>query len=330
MRVCIAGCGTMGTVYADNLCKMEGVQLAGVFDREVEKSEIFSNRYRTSGFISFEEMMKQVDPDVVCITMPTFLHKEYVIKAAEWRKHVICEKPIAMNLSEAKEMVQACKQNQVRLFIGHVVRFFPEYAALKQEIESGVIGEIGVAHAKRVGPHPGAARWYGDSVKSGGVIMDLMIHDIDFMRWSIGEVKSVYTLNKKTGDMDYASVTLRFHNGAIANLVGFWGYPGAFSTSVEIAGKKGMLRWDSDQAKSLVITKKEKAIKTSSGAVVPQCPAKHDPFYYEVLHFLDCLQNGTTPIVTAEDACKALEIVYAAMESSETGQPIQLGEGSFE
>lgn len=330
MKVCIAGCGTMGAVYAENLTKMKGVQLVGIFDKVQEKSKSFSNQYRTRGFISFEEMMEQANPDVVCITMPTFLHKEYVIKAAEWRKHVICEKPIASNLSEAKEMLQACKQNHVSLFIGHVVRFFPEYAALKREIDSGAIGEIGVAHAKRVGPHPGANRWYGNSAKSGGVIMDLMIHDIDFMRWSIGEVKSVYTLNRKTKDMDYAMVTLRFQNGAIANLVGFWGYPGAFSTSVEFAGKKGIMRWDSNLAKSLVVTKKEEAIKTFSGAVIPQSPAKHDPFYYEIVHFLDCVQNGTTPIVTAYDACKALEVVYAAIESAETGYPVQLGGEDYE
>lgn len=330
MRVCIAGCGTMGSIYAGNLSKMQDVELVAVFDTRQEKAQSFGLRYQSPAYTSFNEMIANENPDVVCVTMPTFLHKEYVIKAAEFGKHVICEKPISTTLSEAREMIRTCEQKQVKLFVGHVVRFFPEYRDLQRQVRSGAIGEIGVAHAKRLGPHPGTKGWYGDPAKSGGVIMDLMIHDIDFMRWTIGEVKNVFTVHKRLNDIDYALLTLRFQNGAIANLEGFWGYPGEFSTSVELAGKKGILRWDSKSAKSLTTIKKSRQDEHGDGAEIPQSPSIHDPYFYEIGHFLRCIQNGQTPIVTVEDAYKALEIVYAAIDSANTGLPVKLGEKCYE
>src|SRR5690606_31749964 len=142
------------------------------------------------------------------------------------------------------------------------------------------IGRVGVAHAKRAGGHPGKAKsWYKDAALSGGVILDLMIHDIDFMRGVLGEVDTVYAMNRTTDEIDYALVTLRFRSGAIANLEGHWGYPGPFTTAAEFAGTKGIIRFDSRDAVSVRVRKRASAGGADQGRVaVPASPAWRDPY----------------------------------------------------
>ncbi|WP_308637402.1 Gfo/Idh/MocA family protein [Paenibacillus silvisoli] len=325
MKVVVLGCGAMGSVHAAAFSRMPDVTLAAVCDIEIERADRLATKFGTACYASFESMMEAEDADVVSIALPTPLHKPYVLKAAALGKHVICEKPIAPTLEDADEMLAACRANNVRLFIGHVVRFFPEYADMRSRIEAGAIGTVGVAHAKRIGSHPGdATPWYLDREASGGVIMDLMIHDIDYMRSLFGDVKSVYALNRTGPSLDYALVTLRFHaHSAIAHLESHWGYPGPFTTAAEFAGTSGVLRYDSSASSSLQIRRTE-AAAAEKKVQVPQSPTYRDPYYLELTHFIACIRSGEEPIVTAEDAKKAVEVARAAIRSAETGQVIRL------
>lgn len=325
MKVAILGCGGMGNVHAFCYANMPDVELVGVCDLDFELAQELSVKTGALAFTSFEAMLNEIDFDVVSVTLPSFLHKEYTLKAAEAGKHVICEKPLALHLEDAEAMIRSCEQNGVRLFVGHVVRFFPEYVQMKQAIDEGKLGRVGVAHAKRIGSHPGNLRpWFYDADKSGGVIADLMIHDIDFFRSAIGEVKSVYGLNQRVNDIDYALVTLLFENGAVANLEAFWGYHGPFQTAVEIAGSKGIIRSDSQKSSSLQICKAPSDSEDRRFAEVPQSPGFNSPYELELSHFIQCIREGSEPIVTANDAYKALEITMAALESVRTGKSIQL------
>jgi predicted dehydrogenase len=157
-----------------------------------------------------------------------------------------------------------------------------------------------------------------------------MIHDLDFFRWSLGEVRSVYGLRTVEGNVDYASATLVFESGAVANVEAHWGYPGPFTTAAEIAGSKGIIRSDSSQTKSVQVRKA--AAKDASGPFVevPQSPGFTNPFEKEIHHYIDCIRENREPIVTAQDAYKALEIGLAVMESVRTGQAVVFnkGEGS--
>lgn len=329
MKVAIVGCGGMGNVHALGYMNIPDVKLVGVCDVDVSLAQELAHKTGARAFTSFDDMLRETDFDVLSVTVPSYLHKEFTLKGAEAGKHVICEKPLALNLEDAAEMIRSCEQHGVRLFVGHVVRFFPEYVQMKQVIDDGKLGRVGVAHAKRIGSHPGNARpWFFDEDKSGGVIADLMIHDIDFLRSAMGEVKSVYGLNQRVNDTDYAAVTLIFESGAVANLEAFWGYHGPFQTAVEIAGSKGIIRSDSQKISSLQICKAPSDAEGRRFAEVPQSPGYASPYDLELAHFIQCIREGIEPVVTAHDAYKALEITLAAMESVRTGQSIQLGQSS--
>lgn len=324
MKIAVLGCGGLGHIHAETYAKLDGVDLIGVCDQQVELANELSQKTGAPAFYSFEQMLAEAEFDAISITLPSYLHKEYTLLAAKARKHVISEKPIALNLEDAEEMIRSCEENGVRLFIGHVVRFFPEYVSMKQSIDKGSIGNPAVAHAGRIGPHPGNTKgWYNDSTKSGGVMIDLMIHDLDFLRWTLGEVKTVYALNHRSDQLDYALVTLQFQSGAVANVESNWGFPGPFHTKAEIAGSEGIITTNSLKNSSLQ-THKVASSETNEFVTVPESPAFRTPYEVELEHFIHCLKTGSEAILTAQDAYKALELSLAAIESARTGKAVHL------
>ncbi|MFS0840584.1 Gfo/Idh/MocA family protein [Paenibacillus sp. 1P03SA] len=327
MKVAVIGCGTMGRTHAAEWKRMPGIRLAGVCDAQEGAARKLAGSLETEAYEDFDRMIGEADPDIVDICLPTHLHKEFIFKAARSGKHVICEKPIALSADEAEEAASECRKQGVRLFIGHVVRFFPSYADIRCKAAEGTIGTPAVLHAKRMGANPGLAKpWYADNGRSGGVILDLMIHDIDFAQSLFGRAVSVYAMNRIEGTTDYALATLRFGGGEIAHLEAYWGFPGPFTTGVELAGTAGVLRFNSEDAASLRIFKaKEAAAGSGTAAVpVPKSPSTYNPYYLELAHFADCIRTGREPEVTAEDACSALRTSLAVIESARTGRPVKL------
>jgi len=324
MKVAVLGCGTMGRTHIENFAKMPDVDLVAIFDADEASVNQVAEQYQTTAYMSFDDMMNEKKPDIVSICLPTHFHKEYVFKVADKGSHIICEKPIAPSIEDGIDMVKYCENKGVRLFIGHVVRFFPNYVDIAKKVKAGVIGDVGVIHTKRVGSNPAQVRsWYKDF--SGGVILDLMIHDIDFLCGIMNEVTSVYALNKVEQGHDYALVTLRFSNGAIANLEAYWGYPGPFTTAVEIAGTEGVIRYNSNESISIKVLKAlNKTDDQESQVAVPQSPALHNPYYYELKHFIECIKNDEDPLISVEDALLAVNIALSAKKSAETGLPVKI------
>lgn len=325
MRLCIIGAGTMGSVHANNAAKLPGITPAGVCDLDLERAERAAVVCGTTAYTDIDELLSKERPEVAFICLPTYLHKEYVLKLAAQGVHIICEKPIALSTEDAEEMQQSCERHGVRLFIGHVVRFFPSYVDALKRVRSGAIGAPGMMHLKRYGSYPkGYDGWFSDINKSGGVVMDLMIHDIDYACSVLGKPESVFASINRTEEREYAQVTLKFSKGRIASLTAFWGYPGEFNTQFEISGTQGLIRSNSNEAQSVDI--KVKAKKNSGEVLVqvPTSPANHDPYYYEMKHFIECIQSGEQAVVTEEDARLAVAVALAAEQSNKLGQPVEV------
>jgi predicted dehydrogenase len=269
---------------------------------------------------------------VIDICAPSDLHKSMVIRAAEAGKHVICEKPIALTLDDAQTMLGACAVHNVTLLIAHVVRFFPEYALAQQAVERGDIGRVGVIRLTRCSyqPKPSTGNWFLDPARSGGMMIDLMIHDFDYARWIAGEVESVYarSVRSRTPDApgDYALVVLRHEGGAISNVEGGWAYPPPmFRTALEIAGDGGLIEHPAGSSQPLGVHLQARDGETPDVAL-PRSPLIDSPYDIEIRHFYDVLANSATPRVSARDGYRALEIALAARESAVTGKPVSLKE----
>jgi predicted dehydrogenase len=265
--------------------------------------------------------------DLIDICTPPALHAGATIAAARAGKHVICEKPIARHLADARAMIAACQEAGVRLFVAHVVRFFPEFARAKAVLDSGALGRLGVARSVRGGAPPGHSAWFSDVEQSGGVTLDVAIHDIDYMRWLCGDVVRVFArgLTFRGLQVDHALITLRFASGAIGHIEGSWAFPaGNFRTSIELAGTEGLLAHDSDQAKPLEVQYHAGAAPASPPALGNPAPISDDPYFQEFQHALDAIESGSPFLVTPDDALAALRVALAAIESLRTGMPVDV------
>ncbi|WP_152658417.1 Gfo/Idh/MocA family protein [Oceanobacillus sp. CFH 90083] len=327
MNILVLGTGTMGNAHAAAYAEMEGITLSGIVGAHVEKAEQLAEKYGTKAFSSYEKAKQEIpDIDVVSICLPTSLHKETVFQVARDKFHIICEKPLTRHLADAREMIDFCQQQGVHLFVGHVVRFFPEYVRAKEIIDSQKIGEPVIARTTRGGAFPNASKdWYANFEKSGGLILDMVIHDFDFLRWCFGEVERVYAKTSRgrvAGKMEYALITLRFENGVIAHVEGTWAHQN-FHTKLEIAGKQGIIQHDSTSVNPVVI-EKGSSTEAAGGVAVPSSPTKYSPYYLELAHFISCIKEGKAARVTAEDAYKAMEISLAALQSIASGEPVYL------
>lgn len=324
MKVGVVGAGFMGSTHLAAYAGMPDVEVAGVADANEEAAAAGAGAVGARPYPSYEALVASEDVDVVDACVPTALHRDLALRAARDGKHLILEKPIARTLEDAGEMLSAFDEGDGRLFVGHVVRFFPEYVRIKAMIEAGDLGTVGVARTSRRSPFlRGWNDWYADWRQSGGVLVDLVIHDFDFLRWCFGEVERVYArgvMGREYNRLDYALTTLRFEGGQIAHVEGHWGYPAPFEYAIEVAGSKGLVTVDSTDAPPLRLL-----INEDGTGEAPRVAVGKSPYRAELEHFIHCLETGEDPAVDGHDAREALRVSLAAIESIRTGRPVTLG-----
>jgi predicted dehydrogenase len=318
----------MGQTHAVGWAETDA-ELVGFTSKPIDHALPVAEQYNAKVYPDFESMLPDID--IVDICVPTHLHYEMVLKAAAAGKHVICEKPLAYTVEEGWEMVNACKIAGVKLYVAHVVRFFPEYANAKSVVEQGKIGTPAVIRLSRESfqPHKAEDNWYLDFSKSGGLLMDLMIHDFDYARWIAGDVEKVFaktiTSTHHGAKVDHGLAILTHKNGIISHIEGSWAYPKpVFKTSFEIAGADGLITYDSVQTTPISIQLHKTGEEGDAAVAVPTSPAAESPYTTEIKAFLKAIQTGAPVRVTAEDGLAALQIARAAIESAQTGKAITL------
>jgi predicted dehydrogenase len=325
MRVGIAGAGTMGAVHAA-AWRNTKAELVGCMSSNPAQSGELALRHAIRAFSDYAELIKAVD--IVDICTPTPLHKAMAIEAAAAGKHVICEKPLALNLQDANAMIDACNATGVRFFVGMVVRFFPQYRTARELVASDRIGQVGVLRLKRVAymPTKPGDNWYIDESRSGGLVMDLMIHDFDYARWIAGDVERVFARGNQgpSGPVRYVQAILRFKSGGLALVEGGWAYPpGVFRTAIDISGTDGLIEWNSDQPLP-VQTYFAETLNSAESVGLPIAELTEDPYTLEIRHAFDAIQTGSPFEVTPLDAVEALRVSLAVQDSLNTGKVISL------
>jgi predicted dehydrogenase len=329
LRIGILGAGFMGRTHAAGWARTPA-QIAGFYAADAAQMHSLADQYRVQAFTDYDALLKAVD--VVDICTPTYFHHEHVLHAAQAGKHVICEKPLGLTVTQAREMLAFCKKAGIKLLVAHVVRFFPEYAAAKAAVDRGEIGKVAVVRLTRCSFQPklGADNWFLDPTRSGGMMLDLMVHDFDYARWIAGDVISVFarSIRGRTPDApaDYALAILRHRNGAISNVEGGWAYPPPmFRTALEIAGDAGLIEHPADSSTPLGVYLKQTGGSDSPEVGLPMSPMAEDPYTTQIKHFYEVLVNGAVPRVTGQDGLAAVEIARAAIESAQTGRQVTVG-----
>lgn len=260
--------------------------------------------------------------DVVDICSPTDTHLPLSLRAYEAGRAVICEKPLARTAEDARAVIAAARSSARPLYVAHVVRYFAAYAAVRQAVAGGRLGEVRELHLRRTGASPTSA-WFHDEPRSGGVLMDQLIHDFDFARWTLGEVTEVSaTLRSErvaagTPPVTRASATLTHAGGAVSRLTGGWldqGEP--FTTELQAVGGAGTLRHGNLDG----ILR----LDSAAGESALPLPDHEKPYDAQLAEFLAHLAGGPEPRISAEDALAALELTLAAIESAHTGRPVRM------
>lgn len=329
LKMGIIGAGRIGEVHAENLAtKIQSAQVTCIADADEARAKHLSEKYGIAQcFADFNLMLEKEDIDAVLICASTSVHKDAIIKAAKEGKHIFCEKPIALTLEETNEAISVVEKYGVLMQVAFMRRFDPAIFSAKEEIKKGTIGEPLIFKALSRDPEGPPLNYVG---VSGGLFVDSSIHDIDLARWFMEtEVEKVYAEGKtlfypdynKYGDVDLAFTTLSFTNGKVGILENSRRSGYGYDTRVEVVGTEGTLQIGYLQNKRFLLLNKSGV----SHDVLPSWQDRFsDAFFYEMKHFVDCIINKTSPLVTGYDAKKALEVALAATKSCKIGLPVNL------
>lgn len=280
---------------------------------------------------AFDDMLADQDIDIIDICLPTYLHEEYIIKAANAGKHIICEKPLTLTVESAKRIIDEVNRNNVRLFVGHVLRFWPEYQMIKSYSQTCKLKDIDIVHAKRLGQAPKWSNWFQDPEKSGGALFDLHIHDIDYIYHLLGETDSVYAVGHRNnqGAWDHMMTVLNLKNNSKAFVEASHRMPMEYpftmsfraqavqgTLDLHIAGGENIENIDDSKNQFFYYTNEE----------IMHVPVDDsEAFQNELAYFVDCVQEKKdNKVILLDDVLYTLKIMEAIKASLKTGQVVEV------
>ncbi|HIJ67798.1 MAG TPA: Gfo/Idh/MocA family oxidoreductase [Planctomycetes bacterium] len=337
IRAGVVGMGFIGQVHAKCYQETEGAQLVAVCDIDETK---LKSAGRTEGnieqpagaldltnvelYTDFDEMLDKAGLDAVSIALPTSMHAEYTIKALDAGLGVLCEKPLAPNISQCEQIINAAQTSGTTLQVGHCIRFWPEYAKTKEVIDSGEYGKVRAADFRRLGSAPAWSwnQWMMDAAQSGGALMDLHIHDSDYVQYAFGMPTTVYTRCTKgpSSKYDHIATHYLYDDDRVITAEGSWLMsPGfGFEMSFNIVLEEATIVFDNTRKTAFRI-----------------CPADKDPFTPEILpgdgwsleiaHFIKAVSGEKVPkITTPADSLDSVRLVLAERQSAETGKAVAI------
>lgn len=306
VRVGVVGVGYLGQHHARVYSEIPGVELVGVVDINRERAKEVAKRYATTPFFDYRDLFGKVD--AVSIVVPTVLHRDIAAHFIEEGINILIEKPVTTTLEEAKELMEMAARKNVILQVGHIERFNSAVIELAKIVDRPIFIEC-----CRMGP-------YVNRNTDVGVVLDLMIHDIDIVmsivKSSVVKV-SAFGRSVFSRQEDIANAQLVFQNGCIANL-----------TASRVTRKK-IRRMEITQADSFIsidYLEQELAVYKKTSSPLPQLliekpvMQKGEPLRLELEHFIHCVRNGEKPLVGLEEGKNALEVALRILEEIQKNQ----------
>jgi len=336
-KVGIIGFGFMGQMHYQYWEKLEDFSVAAICDpnknlrQEIQNiSGNLKGEQETVDFsgadiyTDFEEMLAGAQLDVLSIAVPTYLHAEYSIRALQAGWHVMCEKPMALTLEECDRMIAAAQTSGKLLQIGHCVRFWPEYARAKEIVDQGQYGRIVAATFQRLATTPlwSWDNWFMDLKRSGGMALDLHIHDSDYIQYLCGAPKAVTSFGSQGSNQTLSHIVSQYHysdDRVITAEASWMMMPSfGFEMSFNIMLENATMVYDCTRDPAFQLFTREE------DPIIPEI-ADGDGYWQEISHFAQQIRGEQTPsVITLEQSRESIRIINGEEESIRTGRKVSL------
>ncbi|OHB56438.1 MAG: hypothetical protein A2Y07_06570 [Planctomycetes bacterium GWF2_50_10] len=337
VKVGIIGLGFMGKMHFRCYSAMKGVQVTAICDIDKSKFEKSAgvagnikgadkplNLKGISLYTDFDKMLAEADLDAVSITLPTYMHCEYTLKALKAGVNVFCEKPMALAMADCKKMITAAKKAKKLLQVGHCIRFWPEYAKLKEIVESGKYGKVQAATFQRLSLTPTWSwkNWLLDKAKSGGALMDLHVHDSDYVQYLLGMPKEVRSRGVKGPSKDYDHVVTSYiyGDGKVVTAEGGWIMkPGfGFEMSFNVMLEKATISYDCSRDPIFKIA-------PAKGEAITPAVVKGDGYSCELEHWVKAVSGKkVAKVITPMDSLNSVKLALAEKKSCDSGNKVKI------
>ncbi|HYO82111.1 MAG TPA: Gfo/Idh/MocA family oxidoreductase [Bryobacteraceae bacterium] len=332
MRIGVIGLGFMGTTHLKGwrkvpdavlaaVCSDDPVRLTG--DLSAVQGNLGDNDNQLFDFSKvatyrqLDELLADPGVEAVDICLPTHLHSEVALKALRRGKHVLVEKPMALDESACSEMLDVAKSSGRLLMVGHVLRFVPAYRAVADRIRSGLAGSVRSVLLRRRCAAPFWSKWLGDPARSGGGVFDLLIHDVDYAISLFGLPEAVAATGHENFDagIDAITATLLYPDGLGVVITGGWHHRKAYPFSMEftIVADKGTFEFSSMRGEGVTCY-------TDGGEAVPLEVPAADAFAEELSYFVDCCRNNQVPkLCPPEESAASVRLARFLLEARRAG-----------
>ena len=340
VRVGLVGSQFISGIHAESLSRCAAAELLAVASPSPGHAKTFAGRWHIPHhYTDVRRMLEMPELDMIVVGAPNHVHCEIAVDAFAAGKHVVMEKPLALNLAEADRMIAAARRANRKLMYAEELCFAPKYVRLKALLDDGALGAPTLIKQSERHDGPHADHFWDTARSGGGVTMDMGCHAVQFFRWMLNgaRISSVYAQmstqvhgDRTVGD-DNALIILEFENGTVCLAEESWTKLGGMDDRAEIYGSRGvafadLLRGNSIETYSSVgyDYAVEKAGSTVGWSFTIYEEAWNYGFPQEMAHFVDCVRNDRQPLVTGEDGREVLEVIFAAYASAGTGRKIEL------
>jgi len=342
----IVGCGMISEFQGKAIQAMQGGHLECVYSRSEKNARRRGKQFGVPWYTDYKKFLLHSGLDIVTVCTPSGAHVDPCVKAAEAKKHVICEKPLEVTLARCDAIINACRKNRVMLGGVFPSRFSGATCRIKEEIDKGRLGRLTVGDAVikwyRTQEYYDSGAWRGTwELDGGGALMNQSIHTIDLLQWFMGPVTHIIAyadclIHKRIEVEDAAAAVLRFKNGGIGTITGTTAaFPG-LPRKVQVSGEHGTIfledsfitKWEFQKSKPYDKTVRKKYGKKQGGrkAAGAADPSAIDftPHQKQFSNFVNALNGREKLLVDGKEARKAVEMILAIYKSAHTGKTVSL------
>ncbi|MFN0100148.1 MAG: Gfo/Idh/MocA family protein [Gemmatimonadaceae bacterium] len=335
-KVALVGCGRISANHFEALSRIEGLRLSAVCDVIEERAKAAGEKWGVPWFTSYEQLLERGECDVVTLATPSGMHPNHGIMAARAGKHVVSEKPMAISLSGADDLVNACDDAGVQLFVVKQNRLNATIQLLKRALDKGRFGRLFMANATvrwaRPQEYYDQAKWRGTWEFDGGAFMNQASHYIDLIQWLVGPVESVMaktaTMARRIEAEDSGAAVLKFRNGAIGVLeVTMLTFPRNLEGSITLLGERGSVKIGGTAVNKIETWQfaeyddDDRLVEAANTSPPSVYGFGHEPYYRNVLKVL---RGEAAPDTDGRGGRKSLELILGIYESAKTGREVPL------